>query len=83
MTVPFQKNALLTEPKAGAGRKVLLTGTAGFIGFHLARQLLAEGFRVQGYDGMTDYYDVTLKQRRHAILREHPNFTATEAMLED
>ena len=83
MTVPFQKNALLTEPKAGAGRKVLLTGTAGFIGFHLARQLLAEGFRVQGYDGMTDYYDVTLKQRRHAILLQNPNFTATEAMLED
>lgn len=38
-------------------RKVLITGTAGFIGFHLAKLLLAEGFRVQGYDGMTDYYD--------------------------
>ena len=48
--------------------KILITGTAGFIGFHLARLLLAEGFRVHGYDGMTDYYDVTLKQRRHAML---------------
>lgn len=64
-------------------RKVLITGTAGFIGFHLARLLLAEGFRVHGYDGMTDYYDVTLKQRRHAILLQTPGFTATEGMLED
>lgn len=63
--------------------RILITGTAGFIGFHLARHLLAEGFRVQGYDGMTDYYDVTLKQRRHAMLQQHPNFSAMEGMLED
>ena len=63
--------------------RVLITGTAGFIGFHLARLLLAEGFRVQGYDGMTDYYDVRLKQRRHAMLLQHPNFSAMEGMLED
>ena len=68
---------------ASAARRVLITGTAGFIGFHLARLLLAEGFRVQGYDGMTDYYDVTLKQRRHQMLLQNPNFTATEGMLED
>jgi|TARA_Y100001933_G_scaffold226968_1_gene241384 UDP-glucuronate 4-epimerase len=64
-------------------RKALITGTAGFIGFHLARLLLAEGFRVHGYDGMTDYYDVTLKQRRHAMLLQCPGFSATEGMLED
>lgn len=63
--------------------KVLITGTAGFIGFHLARVLLAEGVRVQGYDGMTDYYDVTLKQRRHAMLLQNPHFSAMEGMLED
>ncbi len=63
--------------------RVLMTGSAGFIGFHLARHLLAEGFRVHGYDGMTDYYDVTLKQRRHQILLQTPAFSATEAMLED
>ena len=64
-------------------RKILITGTAGFIGFHLAKLLLSEGFRVKGYDGMTDYYDVTLKQRRHGILLQNPNFSAVEGMLED
>ena len=64
-------------------RRVFITGTAGFIGYHLARLLLAEGFRVHGYDGMTDYYDVTLKQRRHAMLLQNPGFSATEALLED
>lgn len=63
--------------------KILITGTAGFIGFHLARLLLAEGVRVHGYDGMTDYYDVRLKQRRHAMLHQDPGFSATEGMLED
>ena len=64
-------------------KKVLITGTAGFIGFHLAKLLLTEGFSVHGYDGMTDYYDVLLKQRRHQMLMENPNFAATEGMLED
>ncbi|MGQ3671955.1 NAD-dependent epimerase/dehydratase family protein [Xanthobacter sp. TB0136] len=64
-------------------RKVLITGTAGFIGFHLARLLLSEGFRVHGYDGMTDYYDVRLKQERHALLLQHEAFSATEGLLED
>ncbi|KAF0175760.1 MAG: UDP-glucuronate 4-epimerase [Rhodobacteraceae bacterium] len=64
-------------------KTIFVTGSAGFIGFHLCKLLLAEGFQVHGYDGMTDYYDVSLKQRRHAMLRQSPNFTATEALLED
>jgi len=64
-------------------RKALITGTAGFIGFHLAQLLLAEGFCIHGFDGMTDYYDVTLKQRRHQILLQNPHFSMTEGMLED
>lgn len=64
-------------------KRVFVTGTAGFIGFHLARLLLEDGAIVHGYDGMTDYYDVALKRQRHAMLLENPNFSATEAMLED
>ena len=69
--------------KGQSVKRVLITGTAGFIGFHLAQLLLAEGFRVHGYDGMTDYYDVTLKQRRHQMLLQNPHFSMTEGMLED
>jgi UDP-glucuronate 4-epimerase len=64
-------------------KRVFITGSAGFIGFHLANILLAQGHQVGGYDGMTDYYDVRLKQRRHAMLNQHEGFSATEAMLED
>lgn len=63
--------------------RILVTGTAGFIGFHLAKHLLAEGFIVHGFDGMTDYYDVRLKQRRHQTLLQSSGFSATESMLED
>ena len=64
-------------------KRIFVTGTAGFIGFHLARLLLAEGFAVHGFDGLTDYYDVALKKRRHAMLSQSPSFGTTEAMLED
>ena len=63
--------------------RVFITGTAGFIGYHLAQLLLEEGMSVHGLDGMTDYYDVMLKRRRHAMLLQHERFAATEAMLED
>ena len=57
-------------------RSVLITGTAGFIGFHLAQLMLKDGFRVIGYDGMTPYYDVALKRHRHQILMQSPAFPA-------
>ena len=62
---------------------ILITGTAGFIGYHLAQLLLDQGHNVHGFDGMTDYYDPALKQRRHQMLMQSANFTCTEAMLED
>ena len=62
---------------------ILITGTAGFIGFHLAKLLLNDGFNVHGYDGMTDYYDINLKYARQNILLKNPNFSTTEGMLED
>ncbi|MBA3810069.1 MAG: GDP-mannose 4,6-dehydratase [Caulobacteraceae bacterium] len=63
--------------------RILVTGTAGFIGFHLARRLVAEGHEVTGVDGMTRYYDVRLKQARHAILKRHNGFSERILMLED
>jgi UDP-glucuronate 4-epimerase len=69
-------------------RTAIVTGVAGFIGYHLTRRLLADGWSVIGIDGMTDYYDVRLKQARLAQLRgaggEGANaFRFHEMMLED
>jgi UDP-glucuronate 4-epimerase len=63
--------------------RFLVTGTAGFIGFHVAKDLIRAGHEVVGVDGMTPYYDVTLKQRRHGMLLQSPTFSARELMLED
>ncbi len=63
-------------------RQALVTGSAGFIGFHLCRRLLAEGWQVIGLDGMTAYYDVALKQRRHQMLMQSPGFRAVEGLVE-
>src|SRR5262245_49885608 len=63
--------------------RFLVTGTAGFIAFHLARRLLVGGHTVLGVDGITPYYEPSLKHRRHQELARFPNFTARETMLED
>lgn len=63
--------------------RYLVTGSAGFIGFHLVSRLLSDGHDVVGFDAMTDYYDVTLKRARHALLSRFDKFTAIEARLED
>ncbi|WP_299728159.1 SDR family NAD(P)-dependent oxidoreductase [uncultured Tateyamaria sp.] len=62
--------------------KVLITGGSGFIGFFLAKRLLEDGFEVIGFDALTDYYDVTLKQRRQQMLLQHPGFRAVNERVE-
>ena len=64
-------------------RRIFITGTAGFIGFHLARLLLSKGWNVHGFDALTDYYDVSLKKERHRILSGSKSFSKTIARLED
>ncbi len=54
--------------------RILVTGTAGFIGFHLARRLLAEGHEVVGIDNFNDYYPVKLKEDRHRLLEALPGY---------
>ncbi|WP_055047947.1 NAD-dependent epimerase/dehydratase family protein [Devosia sp. A16] len=62
---------------------ILITGSAGFIGYHLSKRLLAAGHRVTGFDALTPYYDVRLKQQRHAMLAEHDRFRPIVGQLED
>ncbi|MBC2715428.1 MAG: NAD-dependent epimerase [Desulfobacteraceae bacterium] len=56
-------------------KNILITGAAGFIGFHLAKRLLGDGFNVFGVDNLNDYYDVNLKKDRLKLLTQNPRFT--------
>ncbi|HWL21310.1 MAG TPA: SDR family NAD(P)-dependent oxidoreductase [Bradyrhizobium sp.] len=62
---------------------ILVTGAAGFIGFHVARRLLAEGHDVTGLDSLNSYYDPALKHSRLAVLRADPRFDFTQVDLAD
>jgi UDP-glucuronate 4-epimerase len=63
--------------------RILVTGAAGFIGFHLARRLLDDGHEVAGVDGLTAYYDPALKAARLALLKPRNGFSFEQVMLED
>ena len=63
--------------------KIFITGTAGFIGFSLARTLLESNHTIHGYDGITNYYDIKLKNNRNKILKKHKKFSFTKGMLEN
>ncbi|MFA5841385.1 MAG: GDP-mannose 4,6-dehydratase [Candidatus Paceibacterota bacterium] len=65
-------------------KKILVTGTAGFIGFHLAKELLRDkDCEVVGIDSITDYYDVRMKQKRNEVLKKYSNYTFYKVNLAD
>jgi len=64
-------------------KKILITGSSGFIGFSLALNLLKKGHKILGYDSINDYYDVNLKFSRNRILKIFKNFTFIKGELED
>lgn len=64
-------------------KKILVTGAAGFIGFHLSKRLLEQGVQVVGFDNINDYYDVNLKYARLDILSAYSNFTFVKGDLAD
>src|SRR5690606_37717270 len=63
--------------------KILVTGSAGFIGFHLSSKLTSLGYHVVGIDNLNDYYDVSLKESRLAMLKKIPNFRFEKVDLAD
>ena len=63
--------------------KIYVTGSSGFIGFHLSRKLLNKGHKVHGFDSMNDYYDIKLKRDRLKILKSFKNFSFTKDRLEN
>ncbi len=69
--------------KYDGSRKILVTGAAGFIGFHLSRRILEEGGEVIGFDNVNDYYEVSLKESRLDILNKYEKFTFIKGNLAD
>ena len=61
--------------KYDGSKKILVTGSAGFIGFHLSKRILEEGGEVIGFDNINDYYGVSLKESRLEILSKYDKFT--------
>ena len=61
----------------------MITGSSGFIGFHLARFFLSSSWKVVGLDALTDYYDVNLKKARQNLLCENPNYYNYEGLVQD
>ena len=63
--------------------KIIVTGSSGFIGFHVSKKLLESGKKVHGVDSMNNYYDVNLKKARLKILKKYKNFSFSKAKIEN
>ena len=63
--------------------KIFITGSSGFIGFHLAKELLEKGHSVYGYDSINNYYDIKLKKERNKILKKYKKYKFTKGNLEN
>ncbi len=63
--------------------KIFLTGSSGFMGFHLSKKLLNKGHKVHGFDSMNNYYDIQLKKTRYKILNKYKKFSFTKGKLEN
>ena len=62
---------------------IFITGSSGFIGFHLVKKLLDKGHKIHGFDSMNNYYDIKLKKSRLKILKVYKNFSFTKGLLEN
>lgn len=74
---------MVSFKKYDGSKKILVTGAAGFIGFHLSKRILREGGEVIGFDNINDYYDVSLKESRLEILSKYEKFTFIKGNLAD
>ena len=63
--------------------KILITGSSGFIGFHLSKLFLSKGYKVYGIDSMNSYYNVKLKRKRLSVLKKYENFSFTKINIEN
>ena len=63
--------------------KIIVTGSSGFIGFHVSKKLLESGKKVHGVDSMNNYYDVNLKKARLSILKKYKNFSFSKTKIEN
>ena len=63
--------------------KIIVTGSSGFIGFHVSKKLLGSGNKVHGIDSMNNYYDIKLKKARLAVLKKYKNFSFSKAKIEN